>query len=246
MGGGREVDLAIKKMISKSGGGDFIIIRTDESDKYNPYIYDELGGVNSVETIIIDTKEKANNPLIEKKLRNAEALFIAGGDQAEYYAFWKNSKVSKSIEYLINQKKAPVGGTSAGLAILGQFVFTAENDTITADENITSFDNPKLTIRNDFLKIPLMKNIITDSHFSQRNRSQRLNIFMNKIVNNKWAIKEDLEGIGIDEETALLIYPDSTREVMGKNKVYSFKLTDGKWNEVFFNSISNILLKAKE
>ena len=47
MGGGTDVDAAFKWMIEKSGGGDFVIIRADNSNGYNSYIYD-MGGINSV------------------------------------------------------------------------------------------------------------------------------------------------------------------------------------------------------
>ncbi len=52
MGGGTDVDAAFKWMIQKSGGGDFVVIRFDNSNGYNSYIYN-MGSVNSVETVVI-------------------------------------------------------------------------------------------------------------------------------------------------------------------------------------------------
>ncbi|HUM47421.1 MAG TPA: Type 1 glutamine amidotransferase-like domain-containing protein, partial [Chitinophagales bacterium] len=118
MGGSTDVDEAIQWMIDRSGGGDFVVIRATGTDAYNSYIYG-LGTVNSVETIIINSVTKANKANIEKKIKNAEALFIAGGDQWDYVKFWKNTKVEDAINYLVNTKHVPVGGTSAGCAILG-------------------------------------------------------------------------------------------------------------------------------
>ena len=63
MGGGTDVDAAFKWMIEKSGGGDFVIIRADNSNGRNSYIYD-MGGINYVETVVIarttDAKSQAN------------------------------------------------------------------------------------------------------------------------------------------------------------------------------------------
>jgi hypothetical protein len=46
-GGSTDQDAAMQWMIGRSGGGDFVIIRASGTDAYNPYIYSELGGVDS-------------------------------------------------------------------------------------------------------------------------------------------------------------------------------------------------------
>lgn len=112
MGGSKDVDMAIRWMIQKSGGGDFVIIRSSGSNGYNDYIYKRLGGVNSVETILINSRLLANDTIVARKIRNAEALFIAGGDQANYVNFWKGTKVEEAVNYIRNTKQVPVGGTS--------------------------------------------------------------------------------------------------------------------------------------
>src|ERR1700712_3789411 len=88
MGGGKDVDAAFKWMINRSGGGDVVIIRASGTAAYNPYIFG-LGKVNSVETLKIDSRELANNDTVVRIIRNAEMLFIAGGDQSNYMKYWK-------------------------------------------------------------------------------------------------------------------------------------------------------------
>ena len=80
MGGGTDVDAAIKWFLQKAAGGDVVVIRATGSNGYNNYMYNMVA-VNSVETIIIDSRDKANLASVTQKIRNAEALFIAGGDQ---------------------------------------------------------------------------------------------------------------------------------------------------------------------
>jgi hypothetical protein len=65
MGGGTDVDAAFRWMIDKSGGGDFVVIRATGADGYNQYIY-EMGGVDSVESLVIPTLEATNHPFVSK------------------------------------------------------------------------------------------------------------------------------------------------------------------------------------
>ncbi|MBN9131758.1 MAG: hypothetical protein J0H48_00085 [Nitrosospira multiformis] len=82
MGGGPDVDAAFKWMIRKAGGGDFVVIRASGADGYNQYVYD-MGGIDSIETLVIKTREAASDPFVLDRIKKAEILFIAGGDSAE-------------------------------------------------------------------------------------------------------------------------------------------------------------------
>jgi cyanophycinase len=66
-----------------------------------------------------------------------EALFIADGDQWNYGRAWGASPVDAAVQELID-RGVTVGGTSAGMAVLGQFVFTAEKDTVTSAQTWTA------------------------------------------------------------------------------------------------------------
>ena len=201
MGGGPDVDEAFEWMLRKSGGGDFVVIRASGTDAYNPYIY-AMGLADSVETLIIKSREAASDPFVVNKIRSAEALFIAGGDQYNYVKYWKGTPVEDAIHYLA-KRNAPIGGTSAGLAILGEFLFSAENDTVYSD---TALDNPynrRVTLDRDFLRLPYMGKIITDGHLDSRDRIGRLVTFLARIVQDGWSA--EAKGIGLDVETALAV-----------------------------------------
>jgi cyanophycinase len=98
MGGGTDVQAAFKWMIERSGGGDVVIIRASGTNAYNPFVYG-LGKVNSVETLKIDSRDLANNDTVVNIIRNAEMLFIAGGDQSNYMKYWKGTKTQDAINY---------------------------------------------------------------------------------------------------------------------------------------------------
>ena len=116
-----------------------------------------------------------------EKIRNAEALWIAGGDQWNYVRVWGASPMKAEIQALID-RGVPVGGTSAGLAVLGQFVFTAAKDSVTSAQALANPFDERVQIGEDFLKIPALRGAITDTHFVKRDRMRRLLTFMARIL----------------------------------------------------------------
>jgi cyanophycinase len=223
MGGGTDVDAAFKWMITKSGGGDFVVIRVDNSTGYNDYIYN-MGGVNSVETIIISKATDTGSPSVKAKIMGAEALFIAGGDQANYVRLWKNTPVEEAINYLINTKKVPVGGTSAGCAILGTSYFDALNGSVTSAEAMSNPYNPLVSLgHDDFISSPFLKNTITDQHFTQRGREGRLVTFMARMFKDK---AKNPRGIAVDEQTAVCVDENGIAKVFGLNNAFFLQKTN--------------------
>src|SRR5947209_1252635 len=88
MGGGKDQDEAFKWMCKKANGGDFLILRATGTDAYNPYLQKLCPELNSVSTLIIHSREAANDPVTREALHRAEAIFISGGDQSNYVKFW--------------------------------------------------------------------------------------------------------------------------------------------------------------
>src|SRR5215212_9891179 len=217
MGGGTDVDAAFQWMIGKSGGGDFLVIRATGTDAYNPYIFG-LGTVDSVETIITVTRDASFDPFVTDRIRNAEALWIAGGDQSDYVNFWKDTPVEDAINYVANVKGIPVGGTSAGLAVLGQFMYSAQTGSVTSSQALSDPFHRYITLDRDFLSIANLGGVITDSHFVTRDRIGRLVTFIGRLVNDGWAAQ--VHGIGIDERTAMLVNPDGSATRVGNGAVY--------------------------
>ena len=76
-------------------------------------------------------------------------LFIAGGDQSDYVNLWKDTPVEDAIHALLG-KGVPIGGTSAGLAILGQYGFAALNGSITSEQALANPFNRRQPLVRDF------------------------------------------------------------------------------------------------
>ena len=224
MGGSTDVDAAIQWFLQRAAGGDVVVIRATGADGYNTYMYNMVP-VNSVETIIIDSRIKADLPAVADKIRNAEAVFIAGGDQWDYVNYWKNSATEDAINYVINTKKITVGGTSAGLAILGSAYYSAQTGSVTSAQALANPYHRYVTLgQNDFIAAPNLANTITDSHYTQRDRQGRHITFLARLM--KDFAYTTIKGIGVDEQTAVCIDENGLGKVYGFNNAYFLKNTN--------------------
>ncbi|MBI3863352.1 MAG: cyanophycinase [Planctomycetia bacterium] len=220
MGGGADIDECFEWMIERSGGGDFLVLRTSGTDAYNSYIHEMITrtGIrpDSVATLIVGSREAAFDPFVLDAISRAEAVWIAGGDQAMHVRCWQGTPVLKAIEAAV-ARGVPVGGTSSGLDVLGQFLFSSENDTATMD-NLCSEDalqdpfHDQITLVRDFLNLPHLGGVILESHFVQHDRMGRLVTFLGRILESGWT--SEARGIGIQSNTALLVDPDGSAMVV--------------------------------
>ena len=217
MGGANDNFDGLEWFYALANVGDIVIIRYDTGTGYNTDFNDYP--MNSITTIeSINTITKANNPDVEEAIRNAEAVFIPGGNQWNYYNTWKGTKLHEALLYLINEKGGSVGGTSAGLAVLGEFLYTAQNNTVFSSEALENPYNHRMTIANDFLNIPILQSVITDSHFNRKesdgyDRQGRLFAFVGRIAKD-WQ-RNPAMGIGVNEYTAVGIDEDGKGYVFG-------------------------------
>ena len=201
MGGGTDVDALFTWMSDRAGGGDFVVIRASGADGYNQYVFD-LGNFDSVETLVLKNRAASSDPFVLQTIRNAEALFIAGGDQSNYVNQWKGTPVEDAIHELV-ARGIPIAGTSAGTAILGEFVYAAQRFSATSVDALADPFNRDITLDRDFLVLPHMAGIITDQHLIERDRLGRTLTFMARIVADGWAAES--KAIAIDRETAVLV-----------------------------------------
>jgi cyanophycinase-like exopeptidase len=209
-GGGDDVDENYIRMGAHAGGGDFVVLRASGADDYNEYIF-KLCHCDSVETIVFDDRKAANDPFVIRTIRNAEALFIAGGDQDRYVRFWKGTPVQDAINY-VAAKPAPIGGTSAGMAVLGEFVYSAMHESLTSAVALADPYAPDVTLERGFLSLTRLGGILTDQHLQERDRIGRTVTLLARLMKDGWATEP--RAIAADRETAVHIDPkDGTAEV---------------------------------
>lgn len=222
MGGGVENDEAFTlRAFPVANGGDVVILRTSGSNGYNDYLYNLTTGAtrpDSVETLLLDTRDKANSDYAEWVIRNAELVFIAGGDQSDYLNQWQGTRAQTALQAAYD-RGAVVGGTSAGLAVQGEFVY--DPDGVTAVTSAEAIANPyrgSILFNSGFLDTPLMEDVITDSHFAQRDRMGRLLAFMARLRQDNTTGR--IVGVGIDETTSLFVDRTGLARADGDGAVY--------------------------
>jgi cyanophycinase-like exopeptidase len=207
-GGGTDVDPNYSRMGEAAGGGDFVVLRASGADEYNDYVL-ALCACDSVETIVFHDRTAAYDPFVVATVRRAEALFIAGGDQSRYVRFWKDTPVEDAINAVV-ARPAPIGGTSAGMAVLGEFVYSAMSDaSLTADVALADPFHEDVTLARDFLVVPFVDGVITDQHVQERDRIGRTVALLARLIRDGWADRP--RAIAADRETALHVDPASGR-----------------------------------
>jgi cyanophycinase len=218
MGGSTDVDAAFSWMCDRAAGGDFLVVRAAGTDAYNPYIQTLCGSnANSVATVIVDSIAAANDPVNVAYVQKAEMIWIAGGDQSNYVNFWKGTDFLRAIQARIDSG-APVGGTSAGLNVLTQFVYTAQaSQGVSSSQALSDPFNKYMSFDRDFLAGVGLDGLVGDPHFSARDRMGRDLAFMCRIHLNAWSNAP--RAISVDEQTALLLVRDDA-SVTGMGNVY--------------------------
>ncbi len=225
MGGGTDVDAAFQWMCGNSGNGDFLVIRATGTDAYNPYIQALCPSENSVATLIVPNRAMASDPFVIATIQNAEALWIAGGDQSNYINYWKGTPVQDAVNGLI-ARGVPVGGTSAGMNVLTEFIYSAEaSQGVTSSQALADPFSRYITLDRDFANVAALTGIIGDPHFVTRDRMGRDLAFLCRIYLNGWAAAP--RDIAIDERTAILIDARAGVSVVGTGTVYFMQAPGG-------------------
>jgi len=266
MGGGPDVDEAFRWMIQRAGitpghGGRFVVIRATGTDAYNPYIYysDAASGTSSsfadgwvggaalgltsVETLVIPSVAAANDAFVNNVVGKAHAVWIAGGDQGDYIKYWKGTALDTTLRGLM-AKNVPLGGTSAGLAVLGWADFAALNGSVTTKQALDNPYNRYMTLDPSplggagFIMPPALNNTILDSHLDSRDRLGRLLGFVARMIKPNAAGggcsggvlasgtgSSGARGIGVDVETALLVQGNASAPSLSARRVTNVSTT---------------------
>ena len=202
MGGGTWPRKAFSWFAAKGGHGHFVILRASGDDNMQKELYTEVGGVASVQTLVFHSREAASDPQVLDIVRHADGIFIAGGDQSNYVNFWKGTPLNVALNQHVAHGK-PIGGTSAGLAILGAYAYGAmDGGSITSEEAMRDPQGNAMTMVGDFMHLPNMQHVITDTHFHVRDRLGRLISF---IAHLRHAGHADIVGLGVDQDAALCV-----------------------------------------
>ena len=219
MGGATENDDAMRWFLQRANGGDVLVLRASGQDGYNPYFYNDLGvTLNAVETIRFNNSTASNNSYVHQRISEADAIWFAGGDQWNYVSYWRNTPIDSLINLAIQERNIVIGGTSAGMAILGEYYFSAQAGTITSS---AALSNPTLSANSvslsPFLSVPFLGQTITDTHYDNPDRKGRHIVFL---ANAYAQEPQYVKGIACDEYTAVCIDTTGWARVFGDFPAY--------------------------
>ncbi|MEJ5306183.1 MAG: Type 1 glutamine amidotransferase-like domain-containing protein [Ignavibacteria bacterium] len=225
IGGGSEnyndwSDEPYRWIVQKSDSGKIIILSYSDASSWLPNYFMWLGADTAYNKTISSTTI-ANLQSTYDELITAKAIFLRGGDQWQYIRLWKGTKTEDAIKYVF-QNGGVIAGTSAGAMVLGEFDFSAQNGSAYPDEALLNPFYSRMKFENNFLN--LMPNVLIDTHLMERGRHGRLIAMLYNIF---YTYGKKIIGAGIDDRTAICIYPDKSAVVMGSGSVAVFYF-DGK------------------
>lgn len=230
MGGGDWPEDAFRWLVAKAGHGHLVILRASYGDELQRRLVDEIGGVASVQTFVFDSRAGSDDPFLLDALRRADGVFLAGGDQARYIRFWKGTGVNRVLDAHVRAGK-PLGGTSAGLAILGASSYGAlDGGSLDSRRALRNPLGKAVTLDTGFLHLPYLQRVVTDSHFAERQRLGRLVAFLAKAAHEQQ--RDDLVGLGVDEDTALCIDADGRARVFSRKDGHAWLIRPTRPAEV--------------
>jgi hypothetical protein len=182
VGGGDWPHDAVRWMSERMGHGHLVILRASGTDDLQQDFLKEIGGAVSVQTLVFHSREAASDPRVLEIVRKADGIFFGGGDQSNYVRYFKGTPLNALLDEHVRSGR-PMGGTSAGLAILGAYSYGAmDGGSLVSKDALKNPLGTGVTLVRDFLHMPLLGNVITDSHFAIRERWGRLLVFVGRLA----------------------------------------------------------------
>jgi cyanophycinase len=223
LGGGKNERHGFVSFLDAANGGDVVVISA-KSELFHRYTHDLWNiakesniDLDSVETISFLNRDAGSDDFIIRKIKNAEAIFFTGGDQSKYLNRIKGTKAHTAIIEKV-KNGFPFAGTSAGLAIMGEYIFSAKYGGLTSRYVLLNPHADEVAIEKGFLGADLLGDLITDTHFTQRKRAGRLMGFMFR-AQYDYKLKS-LYGVGVDEQSSLVI---SNKGMIARGGVHLYK-----------------------
>ncbi|MCA9680672.1 MAG: cyanophycinase [Myxococcales bacterium] len=208
VGGAEDKDgnpVILRRFVEVSGEADARIAiiptasRLDDTGSRYERIFRELGA-GDARSLDYKRREDARNPQWLAYLRECTGIFLTGGNQLRISTILGGTDVARTIR-TANAGGVPVGGTSAGAAILS--------------EHMIAFGKSGASPRAGMVSLApgfgLTNRVVIDQHFRQRDRIGRL---LAALAYNPFAV-----GIGLDEDTAAFISGQDCIEVIGSGAI---------------------------
>ena len=227
-GGGPDHDAATSALVRAGGQGDAVILRMDDTGgAYATYFvqrgahaateiaFDPDGGNADVDGAALATlRARADDPWVAQRIDAAEILFFAGGNQTKYVDAWRGTVLAAAVDRLVIRRGA-IGGTSAGMHVLGGIVHTPRG----AGDSVTSADaladpylaesersgSRSLELAPSPFVLPVLRDLVMDTHWTQRGRLGRSLTFLARVLTDELRPLGSIALLACDEGVAVLV-----------------------------------------
>ena len=203
----------LKRFVDLAGGsGRNFLLLTSASEEPDamaaPYreVLAELD-VHHVDAVHTTSREQANDPRLADRLAQADGILITGGDQKRLMATIGGTAIDTALHEALKHRNACVAGTSAGASAMAGHMLASGRAEFAPEKGAGVLG----------AGLGFVQHVVIDQHFSQRHRINRL---LSVLAQNPYLL-----GLGIDEDTALVVERGVGFEVIGEGGV---TLVDGR------------------
>ncbi|MGB5360435.1 MAG: cyanophycinase, partial [Eudoraea sp.] len=200
----------LSRVVNESGGNEaqIVVIPTASSipkEVSNSYLqaFDKLG-CHKVHILDIRERKESENPKNLELIGNAQCVMFSGGNQSKITAKIGDTKLHEVLIERYRKDALVIAGTSAGAMCMSREMIAGGSSTESFIKGAVKMDTG----------MGFISNLIIDSHFIRRGRFGRLAEAVAKYPN--------MMGIGLAEDTGLVIKNSSTFEIIGSGMVIMF------------------------
>jgi cyanophycinase len=159
-------------------------------------------GVKRIVHLDVRIREEGFKAEVLRTLDGAKVVFFTGGDQLKITSQLGDSPVYQRIQEIF-EDGGTVAGTSAGASVMSETMLISGNGEESHKVDAVLGMAPGLG---------LIRDVVIDQHFAERGRFGRL---LGAVTQNPRTL-----GLGIDENTAIVVEGDEAFEVLGAGAVY--------------------------
>lgn len=157
-------------------------------------------GVKKLEILDITSRRQANLQQHQQVIGEATGIFFTGGDQLRITTLLGGTEIYQALHQAY-RRGTVIAGTSAGASVMSETMIV-EGDSDQAPKKNTVKMAPGMG---------LIREVVVDQHFAQRGRIGRL---LTAVAQNPYIL-----GVGIDEDTAIVVNPEGQFKVYGSQTV---------------------------
>ena len=213
----------LKKFLSLAGGEEAEILIIPVASDYPEFASDVYTkafmqlGVKNPRVLQATSREDIFNADADELLDGITGVIMTGGDQMRLTSLMGGTEFSQKLREKARETDMVIAGTSAGAASMSASMIVRGRPTPNPNKNSVSL-SPGLGY---------VKNIIIDQHFTERGRISRL---ITAVAYNPYNL-----GLGIDENTAVILNNEGVLEVYGEGTV---TIVDG--SGISYNEIAEV------